>query len=335
MFPGAPPAVRVVLRHRKGALLGASLAIFLVYFNFRSKTPAQPQDVTVVYPDPVLIPDFNTPPSAAPIFLSPRPQSALHPDPCHQPPTKALIIARTHTEDISWIHEPLDPSSPSGPSLADIWTPYIYTTDSLSSPDPDSLHTPIHKGREAMAYLTYLIDHYAALPTITLFLHAHRTSWHDNLFGLDTPQMLRRLNVSRILTSLHGYVNLRCGWTPGCPEHIHPGEAPFDAAKPEQVVFADAWTELFPGTEVPVTLSQPCCAQFAVLARTVRRRARAEYVFWREWLMGTGLEDEVSGRVMEYVYQCAFLLPLFFTFLFVVVNTFSRTEEGRGGKGGH
>ena len=155
-----------------------------------------------------------------------------------------------------------------------------------------------------MAYLSYLIDNYVTLPAISLFLHAHRTSWHDNLFGLDAPSMLRRVNLSRVLDQ--SYTNLRCGWAPGCPAHIRPGEGPFDAAKPEQIIFGEAWAELFPLAEVPEVLSQPCCAQFAVTAETVRRRTRAEYVFWRDWLLGTELEDEVSGRVMEYVYQCGF-----------------------------
>ncbi|KAK0719986.1 hypothetical protein B0H67DRAFT_470471, partial [Lasiosphaeris hirsuta] len=163
------------------------------------------------------------------------------------------------------------------------------------------LSTPLNKGREAMAYLTYIIDHYTALSDITLFMHAHRSSWHDNQFGLDAVAVLRRLQIPYVVE--RGYVNLRCDWEPGCPDHIHPKETEYDEYKPEQAIFAGAWREVFPLDDVPEVLSQACCAQFALTAERIRARPLEEYVTLRDWVLTTELEDLISGRVLEYVYQ--------------------------------
>ncbi|KAK1756915.1 hypothetical protein QBC47DRAFT_443559 [Echria macrotheca] len=307
MFPGAPPALRVALRHRRGAILCFGLLAFFLLLCQQSQTPPPsrpPEDITLIYPDPTSYPNlFDISVTAPPVFLIPRASVTSPPPTIHQnqtgtrkPPSKVVIMARTSGEDTSWIDEPADPSSPSSPSLRTAWSMQLYTTDTLSIPGP---HTPLNKGREAMAYLGYVIDHYDALPDLMLFLHSHRSSWHDNLFGLDAVAMLRRLRLDEVMSRENGYVNLRCGWDPGCPDHIHPHDTLVDVNKPEQAVFGSAWREIFPLDEVPGVLSQPCCAQFAVTREAVRTRARAEYVLLRDWLMGTELEDLVSGRVLE------------------------------------
>lgn len=51
------------------------------------------------------------------------------------------------------------------------WRHAIYAVD-----QPDSeryLHTPKNKGKESMAYLTYLIDHYDNLTDVQVFVHSH------------------------------------------------------------------------------------------------------------------------------------------------------------------
>ena len=313
MFPGVPPVARVAIRHRKGVLFSiAATALFYVLYQQATTPPEPPRSPTLLRLGPNNLPSFlpNTilptptfllPPSAAP----PPVFTPGTPNPPSKPYTKALVIAHTKDEPVTWIHEPLPPSNPNldPPStIATTWSIRLYTTDALPAHhDPAALHTPLNKGREAMAYLTHIIDHYASLEDITLFVHAHRSSWHDDQFSLDTPTAITRLNLTHVIHA--GYTNLRCAWEPGCPSHIHPGEREFDPNKPEQAVFADAWAEIFPGGGVPEVVSQPCCAQFAVTRERVRQRGVGEYVRLREWVMRTGLEDGVSGRVMEYVYQ--------------------------------
>ena len=43
-----------------------------------------------------------------------------------------------------------------------------------------------NKGRESMAYLTYIIDNYDNLPEYMVFLHSLRYQWHneDPMYGM-------------------------------------------------------------------------------------------------------------------------------------------------------
>ena len=71
----------------------------------------------------------------------------------------------------------------------------------------------MNKGREALAYLSYVVEHYAALPETVLFLHAHRDgaerAWHVDNAGHDNVEAVRALRLGYV--AREGYVNLRCG----------------------------------------------------------------------------------------------------------------------------
>ncbi|KAK0619307.1 hypothetical protein B0T14DRAFT_584758 [Immersiella caudata] len=268
MFPRVPPTARVALRHRKSAIFSILTTTLLYLLYIITTPPPLPLSVTLL------------PLNATPLAPHPRPQSFLLPPPLpstptfspgvpsSNPPSLALVIAHTTSESpILWINDPLSPSDPNSQPISSLFTPHLYTTDSLSP----QLHTPINKGRESLAYLTHIIDSYSSLEDITLFLHAHKSSWHDDAFGLDTPTAVGRMNLSRVVE--RGYVNLRCGWEPGCPEHlkVREGRGGLDWGKPEEGVVWDAWMELFGGA-APEVLSQPCCAQFAVTKERIRER---------------------------------------------------------------
>jgi hypothetical protein len=64
--------------------------------------------------------------------------------------------------------------------------------------------------------------------------------------------------------------------------------------------FKKAFQYLFPGTDVPAEVGVSCCALFAATRDKIRERKREEYARWRQWLMDTELDDNISGRVMEY-----------------------------------
>jgi hypothetical protein len=313
--------MRVALRGRREhfVTLWFVLAFFFLYLQKGTDTP---QELPYVYHLPVndstsqtrTDESTNRPPL---LVSSPRSQPARSPlakpealKSSQEEYTKALIIARTKNEDISWLEETLD--------LTDGWDVYVYTTDDLEAHH----HTPINKGREAMAYLTYIIEHYntpttipfapsypgqldqaRTIPDVTLFMHGHRTSWHDNMFSLSSPATISSLRLSRVARL--GYMNLRCTWSPGCPDHIHPENAgQLDLNKPEEAGFASAWHELFPpDTPVPKVLSQACCAQFAVSRDRILAHPLSTYVAVRDWLLGTEMEDAISGRILEYLYQ--------------------------------
>ncbi|KAG9765469.1 hypothetical protein KCU73_g434, partial [Aureobasidium melanogenum] len=206
------------------------------------------------------------------------------------PPSRCLVIASTAEQDTSWVETQL--GNEVGLSKR------IYVVDNASS----EFSVPLNKGHEAMVYLTYIIDEYDKLSEITLFLHAHQFSWHNNdLLDRDAAEMIRRLIPGYVIRN--GYVNLRCHHEPGCPSHIFPHEPSPDPAYPEIAVMGLAWTEIFPGELVPTSLAQPCCAQMAVSRDTILALPRQRYVDLRDWLLQTPPGDELSGRIFEYLWQ--------------------------------
>jgi hypothetical protein len=211
--------------------------------------------------------------------------------------TKHLVIPCTSTEDTSWVS--------TLPGWLNI-TPKIYHVPPHGAlVPPGALSVAINKGNEAMAYLTYIIDHYDALPDLVVFTHASYNQWHNNeLHMFATPLMLREFNYRR--AKRLGYANLRCGWKPGCPAWIKPHTNEYNNDKGEEFYFKRAFEKLFPGTEVPEVVAAACCAQFVVTKEKVRGNTREEYVRWREWLVETEIVDRYSGRIMEYLWHYIF-----------------------------
>ncbi|KAK2742749.1 hypothetical protein FQN55_007690 [Onygenales sp. PD_40] len=218
--------------------------------------------------------------------------------------SKSLIVASLKDDDTSWIRE----------YLAD-WHANIYVVD-----DPRAeLTVPMNKGREAMVYLTYIIDNYDKLPDIMVFIHGKRYQWHNDDPVYDSVPILTSLRLPHVYSV--GYAPLRCAWVPGCPDEIHPlnpsltsltinpSEEVPDRLKAE-AAYASAFQEIFPNARVPSVVGAPCSSQFAVTRERVRMRGRAEYERVRRWLVETELEDRVAGRVLEYLWHSKFDLRL-------------------------
>lgn len=254
------------------------LFVIIVLYNFWSS----PQPIA-----PPLQHNENTPTS----------QQQFHPGTAKaasEPYTKTLVMARTSSEDVAWVYNDL-----SGFNLS------IYTVDNSSAP----LTVPMNKGREAMAYLTYIIDNYHSLPDAVLFFHPHKSTWHNNiLLDLDSAKTISRLNPAHVVRQ--GYFNARCHHDPGCPDWIHLDrpQAEWDLVKKkeEQYFTSSVWRDLHPLDPFPKALSQPCCAQFAVSGERIRARPKSDYEHYRQWIFDTTIEDEFSGRIMEYNWQYIF-----------------------------
>ena len=175
-----------------------------------------------------------------------------------------------------------------------------------STDDPDTLKTPANKGREAMAYLTYVIDNYSDLPGIIAFLHSHRdgffSSWHTDTPLHNNVDAMRTLNLSFVMQN--GYVNLRCKRSPGCLEpqthnaHVTP-EVYLE-------VFQGTSTQINETAQAPELVGAACCAQFAVTSEQIRKRPLEDYEALRRWLLQTNDKDAKSGRVMEFLWHIIF-----------------------------
>ncbi|KAK5100665.1 hypothetical protein LTR70_001435 [Exophiala xenobiotica] len=184
--------------------------------------------------------------------------------------------------DVSWVTDELPD-----------WKHAIYTVDPSNETRAHTLTTPVNKGHEAMAYLTYIIDNYnSSMPEVVAFLHSHRNSffqaWHDDTPLHDNVHAMRHLRLDYMKE--RGYVNLRCNSNPGCKQ-----------TKKGNLHFAGhVWNEVMGNTSAPAFSQQPtspgaqqahltpddkersenvtpriwaaCCAQFAVSREQIFRR---------------------------------------------------------------
>ncbi|KAF9884935.1 hypothetical protein FE257_000926 [Aspergillus nanangensis] len=204
---------------------------------------------------------------------------------------RVIVVGKRKHEDTNWVIEELPD-----------WSHAIYTVDDASQP----LHVPKNKGKESSVYLQYIIDHYSHLPSTIVFLHSHRDgypeAWHtefDEHSNVNTVKLLKTDFVQR-----NGYANLRCNPDPGCPNEIQPFRASED--KLPEVLFPVVWETFFNNTDVPEVVATACCAQFAVSREQVLKRPLSSYQRYQRWLMETNLSDDVSGRIMEYMWHIIF-----------------------------
>lgn len=156
----------------------------------------------------------------------------------------------------------------------------VYTVDAPTSP----YIVPQNKGHEVMPYLTYIITRYYNLSDVTLFMHAHAVTRHNNdLLDSLAAQIVQALSPPKVVRD--GYFNLRCHQEPGCPHDIYPFKDNDAVNKPEIDIFRRSWEELSPGEEVPKVVSQPCCAQLALSRERIRALPLEQYEFFRDWLL--------------------------------------------------
>lgn len=99
---------------------------------------------------------------------------------------------------------------------------------------------------------------------------------------------------------------MRCNPNPGCPNELLPLRNPPDPTRGPEYVFGSAWERLFNNSNVPEVVGAACCAQFAVSREQVLKRGYGEYEWFHSWLMETDLADDISGRVLEYLWHVIF-----------------------------
>ncbi|KAK4106344.1 hypothetical protein N658DRAFT_490960, partial [Parathielavia hyrcaniae] len=217
-----------------------------------------------------------------------------------EPPLPAVevVVASLSTENTSWVHAYLPG-----------WFRSIYVVDDPSA----KLTAPQNKGREAMVYLTHIINYYDTLAETTVFVHASRFAWHNDDPDYDALATLRNLKLDHVQAS--GYVNLRCVQILGCPVEIRPhddaatgrerepGTSASNRPLTTKEIYKQAFEELMPGVDVPTLVGVSCCSQFAVSREAVRSRPRKDYLRWQKWLLETPLPDDLSGRVFEYMWH--------------------------------
>jgi hypothetical protein len=180
------------------------------------------------------------------------------------------------------------------------------------------LHIVPNRGAEAMAYISYIIEAYDALPDVVLFMHAHRRSWH---MALPQDWALRRLAAAppRGLAAAGGFMPLGCQeradseranlW----PRAIDANHASANAPHWHEALaarYAQAWREhlgaALGGRALPQHVRVPPGASFAATRAAIRRRPKAFYEGLRAWMLETTVESKWLGITLE------FMAPLIF-----------------------
>jgi len=206
---------------------------------------------------------------------------------------KVVVLAKTHGEDVSWVMNELPeyatmPQQPSAYGQSTnthfpfaSWQHAIYYMD---EPHLGILHPIRNKGREAMAYLSFLIDHYRNLPSTMVFVHAHLQAWpqawHTDADDYNQVSSIRSLKLDYVQE--HGYANMRCIHDPGCPAEIQPFRQ--EESRTAEHAMRDAWPYMFGGniSSIPKTIAVPCCSQFAVSKSQVLQRSLEDYTRYRQ-----------------------------------------------------
>lgn len=113
-------------------------------------------------------------------------------------------------------------------------------------------------GREATAYLHYIIARYDSLPERVAFIHGHEKAWHQNS---DRPflDMIRDAQVDKF-----GYVPLNNNWR--CV-----------VTETQLKTFEKKWNEMF-NMKLPECFIVDSCAQFVVRRERILNRTRSQYI---------------------------------------------------------
>lgn len=225
---------------------------------------------------------------------------------------KAVVMGKMTSDNTSWVANELPG-----------WEHAIYVVDlPPNATSPTGLRTKVNRAKEAMPYLTYIVQNYDTFPDIAVFIHSHRKgfphAWHTDAKDFDIVNLLSELRFETVLE--RGYVNLRCLEKPGCPVAIRT-----DPDDPNLDFLAElAYPHLYAGffnmtvdevkQQVPV-VGAHCCAQFAVSRAQVHKRPKAEYEWFISlieesdfggYLDGGRFDAFILGAVMEYTWHILF-----------------------------
>ncbi|KAF7189025.1 hypothetical protein HII31_09648 [Pseudocercospora fuligena] len=218
------------------------------------------------------------------------------------PPRKAVVMGKLSSEDTAWVSELPD------------WESAIYIVDLPANVSSHSGHrTKINKSKEALPYLTYIVENYSNFPQTAVFVHAHRNgwpqAWHNDAKNYDAVNMINSLNIDYVQEQ--GYVNLRCKTDVGCPAEINLNREPPNPIKHAEHAYPEIYGAFFNlsvedvKAQIPV-VATPCCAQFAVSRNQVWKRSKEEYEKFLNLVLEMDYDDETLGTVMEYMWHMIF-----------------------------
>ena len=206
---------------------------------------------------------------------TPKPKSLL---------TRMIVISHFN-EDLDWLD-----------LFIGNQIPYIVYT---RSSDPLARHSiKINKGREAVAYLRYIVDNYSDLPSTIAFIHAHRTAWHQK-DPSDIVIALRALQWHK-----YNYMPLTSSTTSSTFKLPSPD--------PQVKVNFEVWRDVLQkelGSPPENGVQTYCCASFAVKKEMILAHPKNFYSNILDYLVASPHSDQLTGRTLEYTWHMIFGQP--------------------------
>lgn len=206
--------------------------------------------------------------------------------------TPLLVVSNVYTENIEWLRRCIHPVA------------VCRKHDDLSTGDLQhtTCDTP-NVGREASAYLNFIIRHYDNLPRYVAFLHGHETAWHQK------EDVLSRLNTFSADTCPKDYVSLNRHWM----DWIQEGKDTPDMKRDDKLGYIDVWPiwferELGPPPTRESYFQHDCCAQFIVSRRAILRHPKQSYEKWLRFVSDPN-ENKWRTILFEHLWHIIFGEP--------------------------
>ena len=195
--------------------------------------------------------------------------------------SKMLVVSHFN-EDLTWIDLFL------GDKLPHI----VYTRSS----DKLALHNfHVNKGREAVAYLRYIVDYYENLPSLIAFVHGHRKSGHQT----DPSDIVVALRAVR--WNKYAYMPLTSSRT-----------VSFFRQNDSNGVIAtnfELWRDVLQeelGPSPPNGIDTHCCATFIVRREAILAHSRTFYSRILEYMLASPRSDLATGQTLEFTWHIIF-----------------------------
>lgn len=192
-------------------------------------------------------------------------------------PSNTLIVISRYERDTAWTRRFTDKG----------FITLIYEHGEKGSPN-NPYNLGINKGKEAAAYLKYIIDKYDSLPTYTVFLHDKLFSWHHQgdlvdlvLSNVGSKKKYYNFN-NKLCSTVKNPVWKEIKWyfNKFLAKYIGPIET-----------FGD-WT-----------VGNLCCAQFICHKSKILQHPKKMYQDLYKWIISTDMDYQLTGRLLEWTWR--------------------------------
>jgi hypothetical protein len=195
-----------------------------------------------------------------------------------------LVIVSSHfKEDLRWLKKTDNP--------------VVVCSKTKSSP---LCEEKINKGKEASAYLKFIIQNYDNLPNHVAFIHGHEKAWHQRF----------KANLLDVITNCakykeHGFISLN---------NYFIDDRYLDNKYMQKL--HQIWDKEFRpylNRDPPSHLYYDCCAQFIVSKERILRHSKDTYQSWYNLIINYPKNDHDHGHeiatLFEYIWHIIFGEP--------------------------